>query len=68
MTKHIELSSKLLYHKIRHKEFIYAGNAKLKIYGTLYCASGKRMKKESRVFFTTEQETILLCYSPVVIA
>jgi len=28
-----------------------AGNSKLRIYGTLYCASGKRMKADNRVFF-----------------
>jgi methylphosphotriester-DNA--protein-cysteine methyltransferase len=64
MTKHIDMTNSLLHHKIRQQEFIYAGNAKLKIYGTLHCASGKRMKKENRVFFATEQEAILLCYRP----
>jgi len=35
-----------------------AGNKKLRIYGTLHCFSGKRMKKENRVFFTSEKEAI----------
>lgn len=29
----------------------YGGNRRLRIYGRLDCASGKRMKRESRVFF-----------------
>ena len=35
-----------------------AGNKKLRIYGTLDCFSGKRMKKENRVFFSSETEAI----------
>jgi hypothetical protein len=31
------------------------GNKKLKIYGTLSCSSGKKMKTENRVFFVSEQ-------------
>jgi len=34
----------------------FAGNLKLKIYGTLNCASGKRMKPENRVFFASDSE------------
>lgn len=33
----------------------FAGNKNLKIYGTLRCASGKRMKKENRVFFASAE-------------
>lgn len=32
-----------------------AGNKKLKIYGTLQCNSGKKMKAENRVFFVSEK-------------
>jgi hypothetical protein len=32
------------------------GNKHLKIYGTLSCKSGKRMKLENRVFFENETE------------
>jgi len=49
---------------IRQKEITYAGHRKLKIYGTLKCASGKRMKRENRVFFKTEKEAISLGYRP----
>ncbi|HEV8513084.1 MAG TPA: Ada metal-binding domain-containing protein [Cyclobacteriaceae bacterium] len=42
----------------------FAGNAKLKIYRTLSCHSGKRMKKENRVFFESEAEAISLGFRP----
>jgi methylphosphotriester-DNA--protein-cysteine methyltransferase len=48
---HQELSSQRLHSMIRKGEIQYAGNVRLKIYGTLKCSSGKRMKKENRVFF-----------------
>lgn len=49
---------------IRHGEINFAGNAKLKIYGTLHCKSGKRMKKEHRVFFKDEAEAINVGFRP----
>lgn len=42
----------------------FAGNRKLKIYGTLACASGKRMKKSNRVFFASEAEALRCGYRP----
>jgi methylphosphotriester-DNA--protein-cysteine methyltransferase len=42
----------------------FAGNKRLKIYGTLTCSSGKRMKKENRVFFRSEPEAIDAGYRP----
>jgi len=51
MVRHQDLTSHQLHSKIRNGEIQYAGNARLKIYGTLKCSSGKRMKKENRVFF-----------------
>jgi methylphosphotriester-DNA--protein-cysteine methyltransferase len=57
MWSHSELSH-LLVNLIRNKRIMYAGNAKLKIYGRFHCASGKRMKKENRVFFKDEAEAI----------
>jgi methylphosphotriester-DNA--protein-cysteine methyltransferase len=41
-----------------------AGNRKLKIYGLLTCGSGKRMKKENRVFFADQQEALRAGYRP----
>lgn len=40
------------------------GNKQLKIYGTLSCASGKRMKIANRVFFESEEEAVNAGYRP----
>jgi methylphosphotriester-DNA--protein-cysteine methyltransferase len=58
MINHSDIDEKSFHKKIRQKEICLAGNKKLKIYGTLHCSSGKRMKKENRVFFTCEKEAI----------
>jgi methylphosphotriester-DNA--protein-cysteine methyltransferase len=42
----------------------WGGNIKLKIYGTLTCSSGKKMKMENRIFFESEEETLELGYRP----
>lgn len=42
----------------------YAGWRRGKIFGTLYCSSGKRMKKESRVFFYSIKDAIEQGYRP----
>jgi hypothetical protein len=41
--------------KIKYQEIRFGGNKKLKIYGLLNCKSGKRMKREKRVFFSNEK-------------
>ncbi|MHA4811084.1 Ada metal-binding domain-containing protein [Flavitalea flava] len=41
---------------IRQGKIRFGGNNRLRIYGTLSCSSGKRMKPDNRVFFETEQE------------
>ncbi len=51
-----------LFKRIRQGEIKFAGNARLKIYGKLSCGSGKRMKKENRVFFKSEAEAVSLGY------
>jgi len=70
MTRHTSLGDtafkrsrnlKLLLDK---REIAFAGNAKLKIYGTLACRSGKRMRVENRVFFNSEAEAIGEGYRP----
>lgn len=58
MIKHHEINGPDLRRKLRQKELCFAGNRKLKIYGTLKCKSGKRMKKENRVFFSAKEEAI----------
>ncbi|TMU54749.1 Ada metal-binding domain-containing protein [Flagellimonas algicola] len=64
MKKHGELSKSELFHEIRHQRLLWAGNRKLKIYGTLHCKSGKRMKVENRVFFASEKEAMEAGYRP----
>ncbi|WP_262897500.1 Ada metal-binding domain-containing protein [Algoriphagus aestuariicola] len=49
---------------IRKGELTFAGNSKLKIYGKLSCGSGKRMKAENRVFFTSEAEALERNFRP----
>jgi methylphosphotriester-DNA--protein-cysteine methyltransferase len=50
--------------KIRRKEINWAGNGQLKIYGTLHCKSGKRMKRANRVFFASEEEALAAGFRP----
>ena len=64
MIKHSDITTIELYRKIRQKIISFAGNEKLKIYGKLNCSSGKRMKKQNRVFFTSTKEATLLGYRP----
>jgi len=61
---HIEISDSDLHYKIKQREVHYGGNWKLKIYGTLSCASGKRMKREGRVFFISESEALRNGFRP----
>jgi len=62
--KHIEISSPELRRQIKNGEICFAGNTRLKIYGILKCKSGKRMKKENRVFFRSETEALQNGYRP----
>lgn len=64
MIKHNETSNAELHNKIKLKEISFGGNSKLEIYGTLQCRSGKRMKKDNRVFFSSEREAIEKGYRP----
>lgn len=64
MIWHSAISDSELRNKIRKNELHFGGNRKLKIYGTLSCTSGKRMKRENRVFFSSEQEAQQNNYRP----
>lgn len=64
MIQHIEISDISLRSKIKNREISFGGNKKLKIYGLLSCKSGKRMKRENRVFFSSEQEAIEKQFRP----
>lgn len=64
MFHHKEISDRELRKQIRKNKICFGGNKILKIYGTLSCRSGKRMKKENRVFFTSGKEAINNGYRP----
>jgi methylphosphotriester-DNA--protein-cysteine methyltransferase len=70
MIAHIDLGdshftqSRRLWEFVREGTITFAGNKRLKIYGTLQCASGKKMKVENRVFFSDKNETEALGYRP----
>ena len=70
MIHHIESGTTIFSRKRKLKSLIVTGeitmggNKQLKIYGTLRCKSGKRMKIENRVFFVSEKEAISQGYRP----
>lgn len=64
MIQHSQVTDSELKSKIHHQKIYLGGNQKLKIYGLLSCSSGKRMKRENRVFFTSEEEAIQNEYRP----
>ncbi|MDB5024517.1 MAG: metal-binding protein [Mucilaginibacter sp.] len=70
MITHLELGDTAFKRMRRLKILIdkgqvqIAGNGKLKIYGTLVCSSGKRMKTGNRVFFVSEAAAKGLGYRP----
>ncbi|RYG49355.1 MAG: metal-binding protein [Chitinophagaceae bacterium] len=64
MILHTDISDSDLRSKIRNKEILVGGNKNLKIYGTLRCMSGQRMKRENRIFFRSETEADNNGYRP----
>jgi len=58
MIQHSAISDNELRRLIKQGLICFGGNKKLKIYGTLQCSSGKRMKRENRIFFSTEDEAL----------
>lgn len=58
MILHSNISDLALHGDIRKHRICFGGHKKLKIYGTLNCAPGKRMKKENRVFFISQQQAL----------
>lgn len=64
MIRHSEISDKALRSQIRQKKILWGGNIKLKIYGRLNCRTGKRIKKQNRIFFSSGQEAIEAGYRP----
>jgi methylphosphotriester-DNA--protein-cysteine methyltransferase len=64
MLHHTNILPSVLRSKIKNKQILFAGNSKLKIYGLLNCKSGKRMKKQNRLFFVSESEAIQEGFRP----
>lgn len=70
MFRHIDLgetSSKRkrkLSQLVKQGVITFGGNMQLKIFGTLACSSGKRMKTENRVFFSSENEAMQNGFRP----
>lgn len=64
MIRHDEISDQRLRQKIKSESIQFGGSKKLKIYGRLDCKSGKRMKRENRVFFANETEAIKYGFRP----
>lgn len=64
MIRHRDMNHFHLRQLIHNKKVTMAGNLSLKIYGTLSCKSGKRMRKANRVFFKNEKEAIRKGFRP----
>lgn len=64
MIWHSEISDNGLRSKIKQQEICLGGNSKLKIYGTLSCTSGKKMKRENRVCFLTKRKLLQTAFAP----
>jgi hypothetical protein len=70
MIRHIDLGNDAISRQAATRRLIWRGVIQLggyrpgKIYGTLACSSGKKMKVENRVFFHSEAEAIEAGYRP----
>jgi DNA/RNA endonuclease YhcR with UshA esterase domain len=64
MIAHEILTKSDLVKLLKSKKIILAGNKKLKIFGSLDCGSGKRLKKMNRVFFSSQKDATELGYRP----
>ncbi len=64
MEQHSRINDSQVKKGIKNGIIRFGGNRNLKIYGTLKCTSGKRMKRENRVFFNSEEEALSMGYRP----
>ncbi|MEQ1585328.1 MAG: Ada metal-binding domain-containing protein [Cyclobacteriaceae bacterium] len=64
MHSHSKLNQQHLRRLIKNQSITLAGNNQLKIYGLLSCKSGKRMKRQNRVFFVSLKEALQNGYRP----
>lgn len=64
MIRHDDINPAELRKQIRQKKITFGGNVNLKIFGKLNCKSGKRMNKQNRVFFCSEEEALERNFRP----
>src|SRR5256885_16208951 len=64
MLRHAELSPGELLALLRRGAITLAGHRRGRIYGRLDCPSGRRMRREQRVFFADEAGAVALGYRP----
>ena len=64
MIQHSQISDKELRVKIKNKIILYGGNNRAKIYGNLSCSSGKKLDRDNRAFFTSEEKARHAKYRP----
>ena len=64
MVEHCRLTDVTIRRLIKQRQINFGGNKQLKIYGTLHCKSGKRLKRNNRVFFASEQAALQHGYRP----
>jgi methylphosphotriester-DNA--protein-cysteine methyltransferase len=64
MIRHNNILKPELTKLLKSGEILFGGNKSLKIYGTLTCKSGKRMKISNRVFFAAEGEAVKFGFRP----
>ncbi len=64
MIAHTDFTKEEIRKMIADGVITFGGNRRLKIYGLLTCASGKRMKKVNRVFFSDEKEAKQFGFRP----
>ena len=64
MIRHIDIEKGQIRRLIKSGAIRLGGHIPGKIYGTLSCPSGKRMKRENRVFFENEEEAQQAGYRP----
>ncbi|MBI1364052.1 MAG: metal-binding protein [Proteobacteria bacterium] len=64
MHHHRDLTDADVFRLIRRTPALVGGHCGYKIYGTLTCKGGKRMKRSNRVFFASVQEAEAHGYRP----
>jgi hypothetical protein len=64
MIFHRDLTDEAIRAALRRRMLRYAGHAHDKIFGRLDCRSGRRMKRNNRVFFTDQAEAMASGFRP----